>query len=222
MFTVNAANGTLSKTGSGRRFSPGSIRVCPRHEPVTYTPRFAYTANLVPTTFSAFQIDAGKAAALTLAPTADREWRRRSVPRRRGSDRAFPLRGARGDQQRQAFSHQCVERRLTRSGSGGHRWRQRGRPDSRSLRQVRHAGNVDSANSGVPRTKTISTFAINPTPARSILAGTPVASGGSQPFSPRWTHQEGSCTPRISFVERLAFRINPGNGAAERDHGPAI
>src|SRR5262249_28570908 len=69
LYSVNATDGTLSKSGSfAARFNPGLIAFTRGASPVSYTPRFAYTANLGSSDISVFRIDAGSGA-LTLTGT---------------------------------------------------------------------------------------------------------------------------------------------------------
>jgi 6-phosphogluconolactonase (cycloisomerase 2 family) len=70
LFSVNPGNGSLSWQGSvAARYSPGSIAFTRGTSgAITYTPRFAYTANLGSSDISAFRIDAGSGA-LTLIGT---------------------------------------------------------------------------------------------------------------------------------------------------------
>jgi 6-phosphogluconolactonase (cycloisomerase 2 family) len=215
LFSVNAGNGSLSRQGSvAARFSPGSIAFTRGTSPVSYTPRFAYTANLGSNDVSAFRIDAGSGA-LTLVT---------NPPIASGGTNPFPVAadptgrflfvGHEATSNVQAFSINASSGALTALGAavptGG------ANADGLTVDpsgRFAYAGNVDSANIGVPANQTITPFSIT-TATGALTAGTPVASGGSQPFSPA-VDPSGRFlyTANFSSANVSAFRINPANGA---------
>ena len=214
MFTVNSANGTLSKTGSfAARFSPGSIAFTRGSSPVSYTPRFAYTANLNSDDISAFRIDAGSGALTSV-----------SAPVSSGGTQPFPVAADptgrflyvahEGSDDVAAFRIDATSGALTGIGTpvptGG------ADPDGLTVDpsgRFAYAGNVDGANQFTPANQTISTFAINPTTGALTLSGTPIASGGLQPFSPavdpsgRFLYTANFASSNVS-----AFLINASTG----------
>jgi len=138
---VNTANGTaVPRPEAWPGGSDRSIALI-RHEPGdvhTALPR--YTANLGSDDFRLSR-SIHEASALTLVTNPhDREWRRRSVPVAAGPTGRFLFVGHEATSKRQGLPAQLT-RRAARSPRSGQRWptrwRQRGRPDSRSLRQVR-------------------------------------------------------------------------------------
>jgi 6-phosphogluconolactonase (cycloisomerase 2 family) len=214
LFSVNAANGSLSPQGSvAARFSPGSIAFTRSTSAVTYTPRFAYTGNLGSNDVSAFRIDAGSGA-LTLVT---------NPPIASGGVKPFPVAadptgrflfvGHEGTSNVQAFSINAASGALTALGAavatGG------ANADGLTVDpsgRFAYAGNVDSANTGVLANQTITPISIN-TGTGALTAGTPVQSGGSQPFSPvvdpsgRFLYTADLASSNVS-----AFLINPSTG----------
>ena len=186
LFSVNAGNGSLSRLGSvAARFSPGSIAFTRGTSAVSYTPRFAYTANLGSDDISAFRIDAGSGA-LTLVT---------NPPILSGGTQPFPVAADpagrflyvahQGSDDVAAFRIDATSGALTAIGTpvptGG------ADPDGLTVDpsgRFDYAGNVDGANAFTLANQTISTFAINPTTGAIATVGSPVACGGLQPFSP--------------------------------------
>jgi 6-phosphogluconolactonase (cycloisomerase 2 family) len=217
MFSVNATNGTLSKSGSvAARFSPGAIAFTRGTSPVSYTPRFAYTANLgsTPGDISAFRIDAGSGA-LTLIGTPVASGGTQPFPVAAHPSGRFLYIGHQGSDDVAAFNVDTTTGALTAIGipvpTGG--------ADANGLAvdpsgRFAYAGNVDGANPGTLANQTISTFAINPTSGAIATVGAPVQSGGLQPFSPA-VDPSGRFlyTANFNSANVSAFRINPATGA---------
>jgi 6-phosphogluconolactonase (cycloisomerase 2 family) len=216
MFRINSTDGTLSKTGSvAARFSPGSIAFTRGTSAVSYTPRFAYTANLgsTPGDISAFRIDAGSGA-LTLIGTPVASGGTQPFPIAAHPSGRFLYVGHQGSDDVAAFSINATTGALTAIGTpvatGG--------ADADGLTvdpsgRFAYAGNVDGANPGTPANQTISLFSIDATTGAIATVGSPVASGGLQPFSPA-VDPSGRFlyTANFNSANVSAFRINPANG----------
>jgi 6-phosphogluconolactonase (cycloisomerase 2 family) len=212
LFSVNVSNGSLSKQGSvAARFSPGSIAFTRSTSPVSYTPHFAYTANLGSNDVSAFQINSASGAPTLITNPPISSGGAKPFPVAADPSGRFLYVGHEGIDAASttvaAFTINASSGALTAAGipvqTGG--INADGLTVDPSGRFV-YAGNVNtSSNSVTP-------FAIN-TSTGALTAGTPVASGGSQPFSPavdpsgRFLYTANFASANVS-----AFRIDPTNG----------
>jgi 6-phosphogluconolactonase (cycloisomerase 2 family) len=214
LFRVNQTDGSLSRQGSvAARFSPGSIAFTRGTSPVSYTPHFAYTANLGSNDVSAFQINSTSGAPTLITNPPISSGGAKPFPVAADPSGRFLYVGHEGIDAASttvaAFTINASSGALTAAGipvqTGG--INADGLTVDPSGRFV-YVGNVNVASNSV------SAFAITLSTGALIAVGAPSGTGGQQPFSPvvdpsgRFLYTANFASANVS-----GFRIDPATGA---------